>query len=116
MLIVFRYIYIYIYIYICFLSLVIQNDVNSRPMQVSVNINNTITFNLASQILPSNSHNPNTNNVNTHMDENNIDQEDDENENDDNASESDEGSDTVTNDADFVTPTTSDGSENDDID
>ena len=105
------------YIYICFLSLVFQNDVNSRPKQVSVNINSTITVNLASKILSSNDHNPNTNSVNTHMDENDIEEEGEENQNDDNASESDQDSDTVMNDADFVTPpTTSDESENDVID
>ena len=85
-------------------------------MQVSVYINNTIHLTLASQISPSNNHNPDTNNVNTHTDENDIEEDDEENENDGNANANDQDSDTVVNDAGFFTPPTTDKSENDDID
>jgi len=91
-----------------FLSVVFQNDVNSRPMQASVHINNTVNYNIACPVLPSNNNNSSNIDMNVNMNENNA-EENEEDENDNN--ESDQGSDTDVKDTDLLTPPTSDDDE-----
>jgi hypothetical protein len=83
---------------------------NTRPMEVSINITNNINFNLFDQILSSNNRTPGNIGMKVNTNDHNGEEKDD---NDDNESETDQDTDLEDSDAAILTLSTSDDNEDD---
>lgn len=95
--------------------MVLQNDVNSRPIQFTVNINNTINYNLAGPIISINAQHPNSTNTNTIIRENNAERQQQVDESQTNESENEETTGDETSNEESTETSTSEDNDDENI-